>query len=93
VFNWVANAIFRTAGPYITDSINGFRGLRRSVMAELALDARGYMIEYQMTIRAMKLGKKIIEFPTTERKRIGGQTKAPSIPTGLNFLQCLWHEL
>ncbi len=92
-FNWAANVLFNRDRGYVTDSINGFRGIRRNVLLGLGLDATGFTIEYQMTIRAMQHGVKIAEFPTHESSRIAGTTKASSIPTGLHFLKCLWDEL
>ena len=85
----MANFAFRRDGPFITDSINGYRAIRRSADAEeLKLDATDYTIEYQMTIRALRAGARIVEFPTHERPRIAGRTGAPSIPTGLRFAWC-----
>lgn len=92
VFNFVANAAFRRSGPYITDSINGFRAIRKSLAQKLKLDASGYTIEYQMTMRAMRVGAHIVEFPTHEYPRIAGETGASSIPTGLAFIGCFWRE-
>jgi len=46
-----------------------------------------------MTIRAMKLGAKIVEFPTREGMRIAGHTGATSIPTGFRFLRRFFSEL
>lgn len=92
-FNLLANLFFRRSGPFITDTINGFRAIRRTLLAQLQVDATGYTIEYQMTIRSFKHKLKIVEFPTQEGARIGGETKAPSIPTGIQFLKCLWREL
>ncbi len=92
-FNWAANMLFNRGNRYVTDSINGFRGVRRQLLLDLQLDAVGFTIEYQMTIRAMQRGAKVTEFPTQEHPRIGGETKALSIPTGLRFLTCLWQEV
>lgn len=92
-FNLLANGFFRKQGPFITDSINGFRAIRRDAARRLALDALDYTIEYQMTIRALGLGLKIVEFPTVEGPRVAGETGAPSIPTGLRFLGRLRSEL
>lgn len=91
-FNRLANRAFRRSGPFVTDSINGFRAITRRAAAALALDAPDYTIEYQMTSRAMRAGMCIVEFPTIEGARIAGGTGAPSIPTGLRFLRCLWRE-
>ena len=87
VFNLMANALFRRHGPFITDSINGFRAITRKAAETLALDSLDYTIEYQMTIRALKASLRIEEFPTHEGARVAGVTGAPSIPTGLRFLR------
>lgn len=92
-FNLAANLLFRRSGPYITDTINGFRALTRHAAARLGLDADDYTIEYQMSIRALKRGLRIAEFPTVEGSRVAGETGAPSFPTGLRFLRCLGREL
>ena len=92
-FNVAANRAFRRRGPYITDTINGFRAIKRELARKLALDADGYTIEYQMTIRALALGANIAEFPTHEYPRVAGETGAPSIPTGIAFLKCYVREL
>jgi glycosyltransferase involved in cell wall biosynthesis len=91
-FNWLANLLFRKAGPYITDSINGYRAITRMAAHELRLDSLDYTIEYQMTIRALKKGLRIAEFPTIEGPRLAGETGAQSIPTGIRFLKKLWRE-
>jgi glycosyltransferase involved in cell wall biosynthesis len=92
-FNLLANLAFRKTGSYVTDSINGFRAIRRDLAEKLALDADGYTIEYQMTMRALKARARIVEFPTHEYPRVAGDTGAPSIPTGIAFLKCFFREL
>ena len=91
-FNFVANFFFNKKN-YITDSINGFRGVSLNAIKKINITADDFTIEYQMTIRAMKKKLKIIEFPTTEFKRISGKTKAKSIPTGLRFIKRFFQEL
>ncbi|BBL71000.1 glycosyltransferase family 2 protein [Methylogaea oryzae] len=92
-FNLMANIAFRKKGPFITDSINGYRAITKSATETLKLDASDYTIEYQMTMRAFKSGLKIAEFPTIEGNRIFGETQARSIPTGIRFLKAFYHEL
>ena len=92
-FNLAANILFRKRGPYVTDSINGYRAITKDAARALNLDASGYTIEYQMTIRAMKKRLSIVEFPTYEGERVAGETGAPSIPTGLRFIRQLFREL
>ncbi len=90
-FTWVANRCWNR-GPYVTDTINGFRAIHRRVFKRLGIDALGFAIEYQMTIRAMKLGLMIREIPTQEGNRMGGVSKASSMSTGIEFLRFLVRE-
>jgi len=85
-FSLAANRLWNR-GSYITDTINGFRGIQRHVFKALAPSSIGFTIEYEMTIRAMKQGRHIVEIPTLEGARIAGKTKAPSFRTGLTFLK------
>ncbi|MDA2933349.1 glycosyltransferase family 2 protein [Acidobacteria bacterium AH-259-D05] len=91
-FTFIAN-MFWNRSPYITDCINGFRGITRDAFLDLAPQSIGYTIEYEMTIRAMKQGKKIIEIPTIEGQRLAGTTKGPSLQVGLSFLRFFLAEL
>ena len=93
LFNLAANALWNRSGVYVTDSINGFRAIRRGVIEKLGQDATGYTIEYQNTIRAMKHKLKIIEFPTHEGQRLAGETKANSLRVGWHFIKCLLQEI
>ncbi len=92
-FNIMANVFFKKKGPFITDSINGYRAITKEASKKLALSAPDYTIEYQMTIRGLKAGLNIIEFPTIEGQRLAGDTGAPSIPTGLRFIKRFFTEL
>lgn len=91
-FNLAANLLFRHQGPFITDTINGYRAITRDAARTLNLDALDYTIEFQMSMRALKKGLAIVEFPTVEGQRIAGETQASSIPTGLRFLKALARE-
>lgn len=92
IFSLAANAIWNS-GQRVTDTINGFRAVRRSAFETLALRSMAFTIEYEMTIRAMKRRMRIIEIPTVEGKRVAGETKAPSVRTGIAFLNLLLSEL
>lgn len=93
VFTFLVNLFFNRTGKYITDSINGFRGFKREKLLQMDLTAEGFAIEFQSTIRALKKGFIIKEIPTIEGKRIGGKSKAKSIPTGLKISGILVKEL
>ncbi|MBI3299575.1 MAG: glycosyltransferase family 2 protein [Elusimicrobia bacterium] len=90
-FNLMANLTWNR-GPFISDSINGYRAISRAAWERLALDGRGYTIEYQSSIRAMKLGLKVAEFPTHEGGRIG-PGGSPALPLGLQFLRLFASEV
>jgi|TARA_B110000027_G_C16122421_1_gene304123 hypothetical protein len=92
VFNFFANLFFNK-NKYVSDSINGFRGIKKNKFIKLECDENYYAIEYQMTIRSMKVGYKIKEFPTIEKERIAGVSQAPSIPTGITFIRAFFREL
>ena len=92
LFGLAANVIWNR-GSYVTDTINGYRGITKKAMDRLATDEDGFPIEYQMSIRAMRTGLKVVEIPTIEGQRLGGQSTASSLPTGIKFLKRLWGEI
>lgn len=90
VFSLLANIIF---GGNYTDTINGFRAIRKDKLERLRIDAQGFGIEYQISIRSMKLKYKVAEFPTCEGDRIGGKSTAGTIQTGFYVLYLLIREI
>jgi len=95
LFTWLANVLCGRGG-WITDTINGYRAVTRAAFQRLAPDAHGYAIEFQMSIRALQLGLRVLEIPTQESPRIGrGVSKLNAIPVGFRFLgvlarECAW---
>jgi glycosyltransferase involved in cell wall biosynthesis len=92
LFTWLANVLCGRGGR-ITDTINGYRAITRPAFRRLAPDAQGYAIEFQMSIRALQLGLRVLEIPTQESPRIGrGVSKLNAIPVGFRFLGVLARE-
>lgn len=91
-FTHAANLLWNK-GDYVTDTINGYRAVRRKVLERLNTDEQRFPIEYQMSIRSMKLGLKIAEIPTVEGNRIGGESKAKSFPVGWDHIKIFLREL
>jgi glycosyltransferase involved in cell wall biosynthesis len=91
-FTLLANIIWNR-GPWVSDTINGYRAITKKAWSVLALDGPGYTIEYQGSIRAFKRGLKIAEFVTHEARRFDGAEGSPSIPTGIAFIQIFFYEL
>ncbi len=90
VFTLLANIIF---GGNYTDTINGYRAIRKDKLERLHIDAQGFGIEYQISIRSMKLKYNVAEFPTYEGDRIGGRSTAGTVSTGLYVLYLLIREI
>ena len=93
ILTWIANKTFAQGQPYITDTINGFRALRRKDLLDLNTTVKRFPIEYQISIRAMQRGWTIAEIPTVEGQRAGGESKAISWPVGKDHLKVLITEL
>ncbi len=97
-FNLLANLTWnrRQAGKkkvFISDTINGYRAITKEAWDLIRPDGLGFTIEYQSSIRAMKLGLQVAEIPTYEGERIGGESYAKSLPTGLKFIKLYLNEL
>lgn len=89
---WIANTLFHD-GPYVTDTINGFRALRRADLLDLDTSVKRFPIEYQISIRCMRRGWPIAELATHEGQRAGGESKALSWPVGKDHLKVLFSEI
>jgi len=93
LFTWLVNRLCARGGARISDTINGYRAITRAAFRRLAPDADGYAIEFQMSIRALQLGLRVLEIPTQEAPRIGrGVSKLNAIPVGLRFFALLVRE-
>ena len=69
------------------------RFVKKSKFLELNPDTKGFGIEFQLSIRALKKNFMIKEFPTYEGDRIGGKSTAHTFPTGLLFGKIILKEL
>ena len=85
-FNVMAN-IFWNSDNYVYDTINGFRAITRKTWNVLSIDANGYTVEYQSTIRCFKNNISIVEFHTNEMYRIGNKKGLPAFHTGMMFVK------
>jgi glycosyltransferase involved in cell wall biosynthesis len=77
----------------VTDSTNGLRAVRRSAWNRLDIDSPYHETEFQMTIRAAKLGMRISEIPTIEGERVGGVRYASTRKMAWTFLKCIVREV
>jgi glycosyltransferase involved in cell wall biosynthesis len=92
-FALFANVLFASGGNRTSDVTNGFRGISCQAWDKMRLTSKDLTMDYQMVIRALKLGIPITEFPTHEYHRIAGDTNFASLPTGIAELKLVWREL
>ena len=90
MFAFLTNVFF---GGNCTDSLNGSRIISRKLMDEIKFDALQMNSTEQMTIRCLKLGKKMCEIEGNERKRIGGARKMKPISVGASISWTIIKEL
>ena len=82
MFTFLVNIFF---GGKITDSLNGFKIIKKNILYTLNLDAYIGSYEEQLCIRAIKKKLKIFEIDSIEPKRIGDKRKMRPIYTGYNL--------
>lgn len=70
----------------ITDALNGFRAIRRSVAASLDLTADDFDIEQQMVTRCLRKRYRVTEVASHEFLRKWGRSKLPTYRKGYLFL-------
>jgi dolichol-phosphate hexosyltransferase len=93
-FNRIGNNIFSFLATYIScmrikDSQTGMRAFRRQMFDKLDVNAKGLEFETKMTVRAAKLGYKIVEIPIEYRERVG-KSKLNPIKDGVRMLMALF---
>jgi glycosyltransferase involved in cell wall biosynthesis len=93
-FNRIGNNIFSFIATYIScmrikDSQTGMRAFRRQMFDKLDVKAKGLEFETKMTVRAAKLGYKIVEVPIEYRERVG-KSKLNPIKDGVRMLMALF---
>lgn len=88
-----AHKLFGRRSRKITDPINGFRGITFSAWERMQVSFQGYDIEFATSIRAYQLDLKVLEFPTIEKNRIGGESGAHAVPTIYLMLRVIYKML
>lgn len=68
----------------LSDSQNGFRAIRKSVLQDLHLTSDSTTIEQEMIMRALSKGYRILDVPSHEHVRQGGVSKVQVFR--------LWHK-
>jgi hypothetical protein len=74
-------------GSWVTDSQSGFRAFKHNVLQGLHLESRGYEIEAEMKVRALKKGFVVKEAPITYNKRVSGSSRLHTFKDGFKILK------
>ena len=93
-FNRIGNGIFSFLAAYVScmrikDSQTGLRAFKRDMFGKLDVKAQGLEFETKMTVRAAKLGYKIVEIPIEYRERVG-RAKLRPIKDGARMLLAIF---
>jgi glycosyltransferase involved in cell wall biosynthesis len=89
----VSAVLFRKDGPFIRDILHGFRGVTVKGFKIIDPVDFGVSIDLEMVSRAYKNRLKMIEFPTTEVKRLAGTSNFKALPTGWKLLKYFPREI
>ena len=89
-FNTIGNRLFNKTINFamkskVTDSLSGYRSIRRDVFRDLILFSEHFEIEVEMTVEALAKGYRILEVPINYGTRKGTTTKLNSVDVGINL--------
>jgi glycosyltransferase involved in cell wall biosynthesis len=76
-------------GGRCSDLCYGYMAFWKRVLPQLDLDADGFAIETQMSVRALAAGLKVAEVPSYEFRRIHGKSNLRAIPDGWSALKAI----
>ncbi|MBA2446828.1 MAG: glycosyltransferase family 2 protein [Chloroflexi bacterium] len=86
-------AINKRFGVSLTDTLNGFRAIRKSVGLSLGLRENRHTIEQEMVIQALRRGFRVVNVPAHEYTRRFGQSTIDISTEWPNFVWCLIRNL
>jgi glycosyltransferase involved in cell wall biosynthesis len=88
--NWcfvkIVNILY---GSKYTDLCYGYRSFARNVPGRLHLDEKGFGIEAEISIKAVKKGMKVLEVPSYEKRRESGVGKLLTFRDGWAILRTI----
>jgi glycosyltransferase involved in cell wall biosynthesis len=85
----LVNVLFGTS---YTDLCYGYNAFRRSALAAIMPDCRGFEVETLLNVRAAKAGLRVVEVPSVEHLRIHGESKLHPVRDGLRVLRTILRE-
>ena len=89
MFTFLVNVFF---GGRLGDTLDGFKIIKKEVLLDLKIDAKGENFEQHICIRALKAGNSICEIEGDEPERIGGERKMKPFATGIELSKQIIQE-
>jgi glycosyltransferase involved in cell wall biosynthesis len=89
-FVWMVNVFF---GSNYSDLCYGYRSFRQGALHKMRLEERGFGIETEISIKAMKARLRIMEVPSREKKRVAGEAKLRTFHDGYIILKTLFGNI
>jgi glycosyltransferase involved in cell wall biosynthesis len=86
LFNDLIGAL---TGVKISDSQSGFRAFRSSLIKRMRLSSRGYEVESEMLVKALRIGAWVEETPISFDQRTVGTSKLDPIQDGARILYAI----
>ena len=87
VGNKMFNGLIRfLTGSRISDSQSGFKAIRASILERMELSSKGYEVESELLIKALKLGARVTEIPISFEQRTVGKSKLDPYKDGARIL-------
>ena len=91
--NIFLSSVFRLMfGVPLKDVLNGYKAFRREVVKNFNCSSAGFEIEIELIANALLLGMEVVEIPSHERERAGGEMKSKAIKDGFRFLFKILNE-
>lgn len=93
-FNAIGNKLFNKTinfamKSHVTDSLTGYRAMRRELFRDLVLFSTNFEIEVEMTVEALAKGYRVVEIPISYGIRKGTPTKLNPLDDGLKIARTL----
>ncbi|MDY6765837.1 MAG: glycosyltransferase family 2 protein, partial [Candidatus Nanohaloarchaea archaeon] len=79
-------------GTSYSDLCYGYRSFRREPFQDIALEASGFDIEAELSIKAAKNDLRILEVPSFEKERQDGEAKLRTFIDGWHILRTILSE-
>lgn len=90
VFVLLVNLLY---GSHFTDLAYGYKAFTKNAVKRLRLSETGYGIETEMHVRAARVGLKVIEVPSFEKRRAWGSGKLTSLRDGMAILRTIFRNV